>query len=235
VVHLAFKHDIMFSGGHEEAGMTDRRAIETFGDTLAGSDRPFVIASGTGNLTPGRVLTEQDAAGSSDSAAGLRMGNAVRTVELAERGVRSVVLRLPPTVHGDGDAGFMATLVGTARAKGVSAYIGDGANRWPAVHRVDAAALFRLALEGAAPGSVLHAVADEGVSIRSMAEVIGRHLELPVTSVSAEAAGEHFGWLAGFLGLDVPASGAWTQESMGWQPTGPGLIEDLEKGHYFQS
>ena len=144
-------------------------------------------------------------------------------------------MRLPPTVHGEGDKWFMAMLVGIARDKGASAYIGDGSNRWPAVHRLDAAHLFRLALEQAPAGSVLHAVADEGVPIRSIAEVIGRHLDVPVVSISPEDAAGHFGWLAGLLGIDAPTSSALTRELLGWQPVQPGLIDDLEKGHYFSN
>ena len=241
VIHLAFKHDIAFSGDFQGAADADRRAIETFGEALAGSDEPFVIASGTLGLAPGRVATERD--GRPDPAvrgAERRSGDPARqlphlTLSLAARGVRSSVLRLPPTVHGDGDNGFMATLVGIARDKGVSGYIGDGSNRWPAVHRLDAAHLFRLAVEKAPAGSVLHAVADEGVPIRDIADVIGRHLDIPVVSIAPEDAAEHFAWLAGFLGADSPASSALTRELMGWQPTHPGLIEDLEKGHYFES
>ena len=239
VIHLAFKHDIAFSGGFQDAADADRRAVETFGAALAGSDRPFVIASGTLGLAPGRVATEQDGHGAAPDAtpliggAATRLANAQMTLSLASRSVRSSVLRLPPTVHGEGDNGFMAALVGIARAKGVSGYIGDGSNRWPAVHRLDAAHLFRLALEKAPAGSVLHAIADEGVPIRAIAEVIGRHLDLPVVAISGEDAGEHFGWLAGFLAADSPASSALTRELVGWQPTHPGLIEDLDKGHYF--
>jgi nucleoside-diphosphate-sugar epimerase len=153
---------------------------------------------------------------------------------LASRGVRSSVVRLPRTVHGEGDNGFIATLVGIARGKGVSGYYGDGTNRWPAVHRTDCAHLFRLALEKAPAGSTLHAVADEGVPLRDIAEVIGRHLDLPVVSVSPTDADEHFSWLAFVLTADQPASSALTAELMGWQPTQPGLIDDLDKGHYFR-
>ncbi|MEU9189414.1 SDR family oxidoreductase [Streptomyces sp. NPDC048484] len=239
VIHLAFKHDIAFSGGFESAADADRRAIDTFGEALAGSDRPFLIASGTLGLAPGRVGTEQDAQTSgafdADVAPGpaKRLANAHATTALADRGVRSSVVRLAPTVHGDGDHGFLATVVAVAREKGVSGYIGDGSNRWPAVHRSDAAHLFRLALESAPAGSTLHAVSDEGVPIRSVAEVIGRHLGLPVTSISPDDAAEHFTWLSGFLGMDSPVSSARTRELMGWQPTQPGLLEDLDKGHYF--
>jgi nucleoside-diphosphate-sugar epimerase len=239
VIHLAFKHDIAFSGGFEAAADADRRAVETLGDALAGSGRPFVIASGTLMLAPGRVATERDGRAPS-SAAHLSGGPYTRattaqvTLSLASRDVRSSVVRLPPTVHGEGDHGFMATLVSIAREKGASGYIGDGANRWPAVHRLDAAHLFRLAVEKAPPGSALHAVADEGVPVRNIAEVIGRHLNVPVISVPPDRAGEHFGWLASFLGVDAPASSALTRELLGWQPVHPGLIDDLDKGHYFR-
>jgi len=232
VIHLAFKHDIAFSGDFQGATDADRLAIETIGDALAGSDRPFLIASGTLGLAVGRMATEDDGQ-SLDGAVSPRLANALLTRDLAARGVRSSVVRLPPTVHGEGDHGFMATIVGIARAKGVSAYIGDGANRWPAVHQLDAAHLFRLALEKAPAGSTLHAVADEGVPVRTIAEIIGRHLDVPVTSIAPEDAGAHFTWLAAFLGLDSPASGARTGALLGWQPTHPGLVDDLDKGHYF--
>ena len=239
VIHLAFKHDLAFSGDFPAAAEADRRAIEAFGEALAGSDRPFLIASGTLGLAPGRVATERDMpdldpyTSTSTGGPSARAANARTTLAFASRGIRSSVVRLPPTVHGDGDNGFMAFLVGIAREKGVSGYIGDGTNQWPAVHRFDAARLFRLGLESAPAGSVLHAVADEGVQIRDIAEVIGRHLELPVSAISPEDAGEHFGFLAGFLGLDSPASSTLTRELLGWQPTHPGLIEDLDQGYYF--
>jgi len=230
VIHLAFKHDIAFSGDFEGAAKADRRAVEAFGEALAGSDRPFVIASGTLGLAPGRVATEAD--GTSPDPA-IRLGTAQITLTLASRGVRSSVLRLPPTVHGAGDNGFMAILIGIARRTGVSGYLGDGSNRWPAVHRQDAAHLFRLALEVAPAASVLHAVADEGVPVRAIAEVIGRHLSVPVVAIAPEDAGAHFGFLAGFLGLDSPASSALTRALLAWQPTRLGLITDLDQGHYF--
>jgi nucleoside-diphosphate-sugar epimerase len=239
VIHLAFKHDLAFSGDFQGAADADRRAVEAFGEALAGSDRPFVLASGLLGVMPGQVATEQDGHGSHAAVAAFGGGPQARwetaefTLSLASRGVRSSIVRLPPTNHGDGDNGFIATLVGIAREKGVSGYIGDGANRWPAVHRLDSARLFRLALEQAPAGSTLHAAAEEGVPIRDVAEVIGRHLELPVVSVSPEDAGEHFTWMAGFLGIDAPASSALTRELLGWQPTQPGLIADLEEGHYF--
>lgn len=240
VIHLAFKHDIAFSGDFDGAAIADRRAIEAFGDVLAGSDRPFVIASGTLGLAPGRMATEAD--GRDVAADDARVGsgpharqiNAQITLDLASRGVRSSVLRLPPTVHGDGDNGFMAMIVATARHRRVSGYIEDGANRWPAVHRSDAARLCRLAVEHAPAGSVLHAVADEGVAIRDAAAVIGRQLGVPVVPVSTEDSTEHFGWLASLLALDAPASSAVTRTLFDWVPTGPGLIADLEAGHYFR-
>ncbi len=239
VIHLAFKHDIAFSGDFQGAADADRRAVETFGEALAGSDRPLLIASGTLGLAPGRVATERDGLVPDPAAAPLiggaptRLATAQMTLSFASRSIRSSVVRLPPTVHGEGDNGFMAALVGIARDKGVSGYIGDGSNRWPAVHRLDAAHLFRLALEKAPAGSVLHAIADDGVPIRAIAEVIGRHLDLPVVAISAADAAEHFSWLAGFLAADSPASSTLTRELLGWQPTHPGLLEDLDKGHYF--
>jgi nucleoside-diphosphate-sugar epimerase len=241
VIHLAFKHDIAFSGDFQGAADADRRAVETFGEALAGSGRPFLIASGTLGVAAGRMATERDGHDADPALAAwgagpqTRQATAELALSLASRGVRSSVVRLPPTNHGEGDDGFMATLVGIARGKGVSGYIGDGSNRWPAVHRLDSAHLFRLALEQAPAGSTLHAVADEGVPIREVAEVIGRHLDVPVVSVPPDQAGEHFSWLGGFIGADSPASSALTRELLGWQPTQPGLIEDLDKGHYFHS
>ncbi len=241
VIHLAFNHEIAFSGNFQGAADADRRAVEAFGDALAGSDRPLLIASGTLGLAPGRVATEQDARELDDPAVAAlgpgprtRWGTAHLALSLASRGVRSSVVRLPPTNHGDGDNGFMATLVAIARDKGVSGFIGDGNNRWPAVHRLDSAHLFRLAREKAPAGSALHAVAEEGVPIREVAEVIGRHLDVPAVSIAPEDAAGHFTWLAGFLALDSPASSVLTRELLGWQPTHPGLIDDLDQGHYFR-
>jgi nucleoside-diphosphate-sugar epimerase len=229
VIHLAFIHDF---SQFANSARVDQRAIETIGAALEGSDRPLVIASGTLGLAEGRAATEEDMP-DSGSVAGLRGISAEMALALASRGVRSSVLRLPPTVHGDGDHGFMATLIGIARERGVSGFIGDGSNRWSAVHRLDAARLFRLAAEAAPAGSVLHGVADEGVPVREIAEVIGRHLDLPVVSVPEDEAVDHFGWLGRFLGADATASSARTRERMGWEPTHLGLIEDLELGHYF--
>jgi nucleoside-diphosphate-sugar epimerase len=238
VVHLAFDHELAFRGGDFQAAAdADRRAIETFGDALAGSGRPLVLASGTLWVAPGRLATERD--GHEPDSVDPRQGGlrtrwetSEITLALAGRGVRSSIVRLPPTVHGAGDHGFMASLVGIARDTGVSGYIGDGANRWPAVHRLDAASLFQRALDAAPAGSTLHAVADEGIPVREIAEAIGRQLAIPVVSIPAEEAAAHFTWLAPLLGIDAPASSALTRELFDWQPTHPGLIEDLEQGRY---
>jgi nucleoside-diphosphate-sugar epimerase len=242
VIHLAFKHELAFTGDFQGAAEADRLAIETFGDALAGSDRPLVIASGLLGVAPGRLATERDGheldpalAGAMGGGPAVRHANAELTLSLAARGIRSSVVRLPPTNHGDGDNGFIAFLVAIAREKGLSGYVGDGANRWPAVHRLDSARLFKLAVENAPAGSTLHAVADEGVPIREVAEVIGRHLELPVSGVSSEDAFGHFGWLGPIVAMDAPASGEFTRELLAWEPTQPGLIADLDEGHYFQT
>jgi nucleoside-diphosphate-sugar epimerase len=225
VIHLAFIHD--FTDFEASIG-ADRRAIETLGAALEDSGKPLVIASGT-PAVPGRLAIEGDESASGSPAAA-RVANAHVALDMAARGVRSSVVGLPRTVHGDGDRhGFIARLVGIARDSGVSGYIGDGSNRWPAVHVLDAAHLFRLAVEQAPAGSRLHAVGDEGVPIRDIAAVIGRHLNLPTASVPAE----DFGWLGHILAIDQPASSAQTRALLGWQPVQPGLIEDLDKGHYF--
>jgi nucleoside-diphosphate-sugar epimerase len=233
VIHLAFKHDVAFSGDFQGAADADRRAVEAMAEALAGTGRPFVLASGLMGLSPGRVATERDMPEAASGGLHTRAETARLTIGLASRDVRSSVMRLSPTVHGNGDNGFMAILIGIAREKGVSGYIGDGANRWPAVHRLDAARLFRLALEGAPAGSVLHAVADEGVALRDIAGVIGRRLEVPVASIAPDDAAAHFGWLAGFLAADMPTSSALTRELFDWNPTHAGLIDDLDQGHYF--
>ncbi|MFG2226271.1 SDR family oxidoreductase [Streptomyces sp. NPDC048644] len=229
VVHLAFIHDF---ADFEDAAKTDLRAIEAIGGVLEGSGRPLAVASGLIGVAQGRLATERDRPGP-ESAAGPRDAGARAVLELAGRGVRSSLVRLGASVHDEGDHGFVPRLIEIAREKGVSGYVGDGSGRWPAVHRLDAARLFRLALESAPAGSVLHGTAEEGLPIRTLAEVIGRRLDLPVTSVPAEEADAHFGWLGRFFGADIPASNELTRELLGWQPTGPGLIEDLEGGHYF--
>ena len=234
VIHLAFKHEEAFSGNFPVATAADRRVIETFGAALEGSGRPLAIATGLSGHPAGALVTEDDAP-DTGSVVGERMFAEQLVRSLASSGVRSSSVRLSPTVHGDGDRAFVATLVGIARDKGVSSYIGEGQNHWPAVHRLDAARLFRLALERAPAGSVLHGVADEGVPVRTIAEVIGRQLGVPTTSIAPEGAGAHFGWLAGFAALDVRASSVLTRERLGWGPTHPGLIEDLEQGHYFHT
>ncbi|PXX11307.1 SDR family oxidoreductase [Mycolicibacterium moriokaense] len=225
VIHLAFNHDFADYMGAAE---TDRRAIATLGEVLAGSDRSFVVTSGLAGFALGRTMTEDDAADPNSPRASEHAALA-----FTSRGVRVSVLRLPPSVHGEGDHGFVPRLIDIARKKDVAAYPGDGSNRWPAVHRFDAARLFRLALESAPAGARLHAIGDEGVPVRDIAGAIGRHLTLPVTGIALETALDHFGWLGGFFSLDVPASSTLTQEQMGWQPTQPGLLDDLEQGHYF--
>ncbi|MGW7821752.1 SDR family oxidoreductase [Streptomyces puniciscabiei] len=235
VIHLAFKHDIAFGGDFRGAAEADRHAVDVFGEALAGTDRPFVLASGLAGLALGRAATERDMPTPDGSPVHIRAVTAQEVLAFASRGIRSSVVRLSPTCHGEGDNGFMAMLVALAREKGVSAYLGDGANRWPAVHRLDAARLFRLAVEHAPAGSVLHGVAEEGIALRDVAEVIGRHLDVPVVSLAPEDAAGHFGWLAGFYGLDVPASSALTRELLDWKPTQPGLLDDLDKGHYFHA
>ena len=226
VIHLAYVHDFSDIAA---AGVTDLRAVETIGTALDGSGKPFVVTSGTLIVAPGRPATEEDAPAPGTH----RTAAENAAIELAERGVRSSVVRLAPSVHGPGDHGFVPRLIAIARDKGVSAFIGDGANRWPAVHRLDAARLFRLALEAAPAGSRLHGAGEEGVSFRDIASVIGRHLNLPVVSVSREEADAHFGWLAAFASLDGPASSTLTQKLLGWHPVQAALIPDLEAGHYF--
>jgi nucleoside-diphosphate-sugar epimerase len=208
------------------------------GAALADSDRPFVLASGILGLTAGRVATEDDGLVPSPEVranpAGRRSATALLTLSLRGIGVRSSVLRLPPTVHGDGDNGFVATLVGIARQRGVAGYVGDGSNRWPAVHRSDAARLARLAVESAPAGSVLHAIGDEGVAFTDIADVMGRHLGIPTASVDPADAAEHFTFLGHFVGLDSPATAVVTRELLAWAPTGPSLLEDLDQDHYYR-
>jgi len=225
VIHLAF----VVPSVSEAATRTDAQAIETFAASLGGSGKPLVISGGT-MVTPGRPSTERDELIAAGPIAA-RISNMRAALATAERGVRSCLVMLPRSVHGQGERhGFIPQLIATARAKGVSGYIGDGASRWPAVHVQDAASLYRLAIEQAPAGAVLNAVGDEGVPVREIAEAISRHLNLPVRSLPAE---EYGGLLVPLLSTDMPASSTITQELLGWKPTHPGLIEDIEQGHYF--
>ena len=226
VIHLAFVHDFQ---NFQAAIQTDIRAIEALGGALEGSHKPFVIASGLLGLTHGRTATERDPAPK-----GWHRGRAQELMlELAQRGVRTSTVRLPPSVHGKGDHGFVPHLINMARKHGVAVFVESGENRWPAVHRLDAARLFRLAVERAPAGATLHAVGDEGVPTREIASLIGRRLGLPVASKSASEAGEFLGFLATFFALDAPASGALTRELLGFQPVGVGLLADLDGESYF--
>ncbi|GII54963.1 putative NAD-dependent epimerase/dehydratase [Planotetraspora thailandica] len=235
VVHLAFKHDFSDYAG---AVAADLRAVEAIGAALEGSGKPFVNTSGTLMLAPvlgpGRLATEEDViAPGSPPVPRIESENVA--VALAGRGVRSSVVRLAPSVHSSADKhGFIPLLIGIARDKGLSAYVGDGATRWPAVHTLDAARLFRLALETAPAGSRLHGVADEGVPFRDIAEVIGRHLNVPAGAISREEADGQFGFLSALVSLDNPTSSRRTRELLGWRPQHPALIPDLEEGHYFR-
>jgi nucleoside-diphosphate-sugar epimerase len=231
VIHTAYIHDFT---DFAAAAKTDRQAIDALGAALVESGRPLVVASGSALIAPGRFATERDVPDPSPPGVHPRIGSEVMTWALAWRGVRASLVRLAPTVHGAGDHGFVPRLISIAREKGVSAYIGEGLNRWPAVHRLDAAQLFRLALESGSAGSRFHAIADEGVPTREIAEVIGRRLNVPVVSKSAAEASEDFGFLAAFFGLDCPASSALTRERLGWNPVQPGLIADLDQPHYFK-
>ncbi|MFD1873340.1 SDR family oxidoreductase [Hymenobacter bucti] len=224
VIHLAYNHDF---SQYEAAATTETSAIEAMGSVLAGSDRPLVVTSGFAGFAPGRLATEEDTPTAT-----------VRTSEqaalaLVPQGVRAMVVRLAASVHDAGDHGFVPYLIGLARQKGEAAYLGDGQNRWPAVHRLDAARLFRLALEQGVAGARYHGVGDEGIAFRDLAATIGQHLGVPVVSKSAAEAAEHFGWMARFAGLDMAASGALTQQRLGWQPAHPSLLADLALGHYF--
>ena len=230
VIHTAFDHD--FTRFAENCAQ-DRRVIETLGAALEGSDRPLLVTSGVALLAPGRLATEEDAAPPVSDA--YPRASEAAAAALVERGVRAVSIRLAPSVHGDGDKnGFVPALIGIARDKGVSAYIGDGQNRWPAVHRLDAAHLYRLAIEQAQAGAAFHGVAEESIALREIAEMIGRHLNVPVVSKSPAEAAEHFGWMASFAALDAPASSALTQQRLGWHPAQIGLLADLEQGSYFK-
>jgi nucleoside-diphosphate-sugar epimerase len=228
VIHMGFIHDF---GNFAHSVGVDDRAIQTLGGALEGTGKPFVVSAGVLNFAGG-VLTERDEP-SIPPPFSARHDNVKRALAFAARGVRISIMRLSPTVHGRGDHGFMPLLVAAARQKGVSGFLGDGQNRWPAIHRLDAARLFRLALEKAPAGAAIHGVGEEGVRIRDVAEVIGRHLGVPVRAIAPDEAPAHFGFLAGIVGLDSPASNALTRETLGWEPRHPGLIADLEAGHYF--
>ncbi len=221
VVHLGYHHD--FSQMAEAADL-DRATLGVFGDALAGTGRPLLFASG--------VLGVRTEADRPESGGHPRIANAAAALALADRGVRPVALRFAPTVHGRGDHGFVATLAQVARERGVSAYVGDGSNVWPAVHRSDAGRLVALALQGAPAGAAVHAVAESGVATRDIAEAIGRGLGLPVESVPEARAAEHFGWIGMFFAGDFPVSSEATRALLGWEPTGPTLLEDLAAGYY---
>jgi nucleoside-diphosphate-sugar epimerase len=227
VIHLGFIHDF---ANFEASIQTDRAAIDMLGKTLEGTGRPLLVASGLVGLTPGRLATEQTP---TDARSHPRAANGVAALEWASRGVRVTLVRFSPTVHGVGDRGFIKALIDIARQKGVAGYIGDGANIWPAVHRLDAARVVRLAFEDKGPRPIVHAVAEE-LPTRSIAEAIGQQLRLPVTAVAPEAAAGHFGWLGRFFALDQPSSSELTRRELGWKPTFPGLLDDLAQGHYFR-
>jgi nucleoside-diphosphate-sugar epimerase len=226
VIHTAFIHDF---SNYAPAAEKDRLAIEAMANALVGSDRPLVVTSGTLLLQrQGPLATEGDA-----PVPNFPRQSEQEAMAAAGRGVRASVLRLPPSVHGDGDHGFVPALISLARKTGVSAYVGDGLNRWPAVHRLDAAHLYRLALEKGSAHANYHGIGDEGVPFREIAEVIGRRLNVPVVSKSPDEAAQHFGWLAHFVGIDCPASSAQTQKQVGWRPKQPGLIPDIDHERYF--
>jgi nucleoside-diphosphate-sugar epimerase len=225
-IHLAFIHDF---SKFAENGQIDKHAIDAMGNVLAGSDKPFIVTSGTLVVAPGRLATEEDPA-----TPGLPRVSETAGLAFAARGVRAMAVRLPQVHGGDGKCGLVSWLLDIAREKGVSAYIGDGGNRWAGAHRLDVARLYRLALEKGLAGTSYHAVADEGVTARDLAEIIGRHLKLPVTSISPEDASAHFGMMAMFAGRDGAASSALTQQWLGWKPTQIGLIADISRPGYFK-
>ena len=229
VIHTGFIHDF---SRFKEVCEIDGRAIEALATALAGSDRPLIVTSGTALLTAGRPGTEEDVR-PSDSP--FPRVSEEAAISAAAQGVRASVVRLSPSVHGDGDHGFVPTLIRIAREKGVSAYVGDGLNRWTAVHRLDAAPLYRLVLEKGSAGARYHGVAEEAIAFRDIAEVIGKRLNIPVAAQSPEEAANHFGWFAAFAGLDCPASSKLTQERLGWRPVQPSLLTDLERGSYFKT
>lgn len=231
VIHTAFNHDF---SKYKENCEADRRVIEALGSALEGSGRPLIVTSGTGLVRTGRIATEEDATTSASVIP--RVASEEAAAAVAARGVPVSVVRLPPSVHGDGDHGFVPILIKLAREKGVSAYVGDGQNRWPAVHRFDAARLYTLALEAFEKGIAAvryHGVAEEGVPFREIATVIGRRLNVPIVSKTGEDASNHFGWFAHFAALDNISSGQRTKQLLGWEPKQPGLIADLDHPRYF--
>jgi nucleoside-diphosphate-sugar epimerase len=232
VAHLAFDHENIAAAG--PAGPADLAVIEAIGAALAGSDRPFLTTTGTALLVgTAPVATEDVAVDLASSHGGMRGASEVATLALAERGVRSAVVRLSPTTHSDADShGFLTTLMKGAQEAGFAAYVGDGSNVWPAVHRSDAARLYRLGLESAPAGSRLHAVGEEGVPFLAIAEAIGRMLSVPVKEIGAEEALERFGFVGRFVSAHNPASSALTRELLGWEPTGPTVLEDIDGGAY---
>jgi nucleoside-diphosphate-sugar epimerase len=230
VIHLGFIHDFARIKAVSEV---DERAIAALGSTLAGSNRPLIVTSGTALVSPGRLATEDMPAPPKSESWPRASEEAAKP--FASQGVRSMIVRLSPSVHGDGDKGFIPMLIGVAREKGVSAYVGEGRNRWTAVHRLDSAVLYRLALEKGSVGAHYHGVAEEGIALRDIAEAIGRHLKIPVVSQTPEEAAQHFGWFAGFAAIDCPASNKLTRERLGWNAAQPTLLEDLERGTYFKS
>jgi nucleoside-diphosphate-sugar epimerase len=229
VVHLAFRHDIAWTGQFAEAAASDRAAIEVLGEVLAGSDGPLAVAAGVAGVRPGGIATERDYPNDEVSP---RAASERAVLGLAERGVRSMSVRFSPTVHGAGDHGFVARIVDADRSHGDAAYVGEGETRWAAVHRTDAARLVRLGIEHAPGGAVLHAVGEEGIAMRDIAAAISHRFDLPATPISADEAGERFGFIGQFVGLDMAASSAITRELLGWEPTGPTLLEDIEAGAY---
>jgi nucleoside-diphosphate-sugar epimerase len=231
VLHLANKHDF---DNPAVSSRAERAAVQAIGDALTGSGRPFLLASGVAGLAQGRPATEDDRS-PFHGLESPRGGSENLALEYVDRRVNTVSVRFAPTVHGYGDHGFIATLVAIAREKGIAGYVGDGTNRWPAVHRSDAARIARLGLEKAPAGTLLHAVSEEGVPTREIAEAIGRGLGVPVTSIAPQDAQRHFGWIGHFFAMDIPASSTRTQELLGWAPSGPSLIQDLDAGSYLRS
>jgi nucleoside-diphosphate-sugar epimerase len=229
VIHTAFNHDF---STYLQNCEDDRRIIEALGAALQGSDRQLVVTSGIGVVGPGGLITEDR--GPAASSIVPRAASEEAALALATRGVKASALRLPPSVHGDGDHGFVPAIIQFARQHGVSAYVGDGSNRWSTVHRLDAARAYRLILEKGEGRPVFQAIGDEGVPFKAIADVVGRKLHLPVVSKSAEEAAAHFSWMDKFAAMDVPASARKTAEWLGWQPQQVGLIEDLEQETYFK-